>query len=200
VIALAISAVDAAARDGIASLIDDMPGVEVVGVAEDELALIRLLEAVRVDVVVMVPEPDAAHDLADEVAVIAFVADDAAAAAALRAGARGVLLHPADRAEIAAAIQAVAAGLSVLPANLLDNVLRPGSGDRAASNAEALTPRELEVLALIAAGASNKLIARRLGISVHTAKFHVAGILEKLAAGNRAEAVAIAARLGLVLL
>jgi DNA-binding CsgD family transcriptional regulator len=62
------------------------------------------------------------------------------------------------------------------------------------------TPRELEVLALIAAGASNKLIARRLGISVHTAKFHVAGILEKLAAGSRAEAVAIAARLGLVLL
>jgi DNA-binding NarL/FixJ family response regulator len=200
VIALAIWAVDAAARDGIVSLIDDAPGVEVVGVAEDELAFIRLLEAVRVDVVVMVPEPDAAHGLMDEVAVIAFVADDAGAAAALRAGARGVLLHPADRVEIAAAIQAVAAGLSVLPANLLDNVLRPGSGDRAASNAEALTPRELEVLALIAAGASNKLIARRLGISVHTAKFHVAGILEKLAAGSRAEAVAIAARLGLVLL
>src|SRR5260221_14091617 len=100
-----------------------MPGVEVVGVAEDELALIRLLEAVRVDVVVMVPEPHAAHDLADEVAVIAFVADDAGAAAALRAGARGVLLHTTDRAEIAAAIQAVAAGLSVLPANLLANVL-----------------------------------------------------------------------------
>ncbi len=198
-IALAIWAADAAARDGIASLIDDAPGVEVVGVVEDELALIRLLEAVRVDVVVMVPEPDGAHGLVDEVAVIALVADDAGAAAALRAGARGVLLRPADRAEIAAAIQGVAAGLSVLPAKLLDD-LRPGSGDRAASNAEALTQRELEVLALIAAGASNKLIARRLGISVHTAKFHVAGILEKLAAGSRAEAVAIAARLGLVLL
>src|SRR5258708_30615580 len=146
----------------------------------------------------MVPEPDAVHDLADEVAVIAFVADDAGAAAALRAGARGVLLHTTDRAEIAAAIQAVAAGLSVLPANLLDNVLRPGS-DRAASNAEALTPRELEVLALIAAGASNKLIARRLGISVHTPKFHVAGILENLAPATPPEPLPTAPPLALLL-
>src|SRR5258708_12344468 len=103
----------------------------------------------------MVPEPDAVHDLADEVAVIAFVADDAGAAAALRAGARGVLLHPADRAEIAAAIQAVAAGLSVLPANLLDNLLRLGSGDTAPSNPQALPPPDLDVLALIPPPPSN---------------------------------------------
>jgi DNA-binding CsgD family transcriptional regulator len=56
------------------------------------------------------------------------------------------------------------------------------------------------VLALIAAGASNKVIARQLGISVHTAKFHVTGVLEKLGAHSRAEAVANGARLGLVLL
>jgi DNA-binding CsgD family transcriptional regulator len=78
--------------------------------------------------------------------------------------------------------------------------LRLGGVERASSNREALTPRELEVLALIAAGASNKLIARRLAISVHTAKFHVAGVLEKLGAHSRAEAVAIGARAGLVLL
>ena len=63
-----------------------------------------------------------------------------------------------------------------------------------------LTRRELEVLAAMANGASNKAIARRLGISFHTAKFHVAAILAKLDADSRTEAVAKAAQLGLVML
>jgi DNA-binding CsgD family transcriptional regulator len=61
-----------------------------------------------------------------------------------------------------------------------------------------LTPRELEVLALLAEGASNKVIARRLGISVHTAKFHVGSLLDKLDAVGRTDAVAHAARLGVI--
>lgn len=64
----------------------------------------------------------------------------------------------------------------------------------------ALTPRELEVLALLAEGASNKAIARRLGISVHTAKFHVGSLIDKLDAISRTDAVAHAARLGVILL
>jgi DNA-binding CsgD family transcriptional regulator len=63
-----------------------------------------------------------------------------------------------------------------------------------------LTAREREVLTLLAEGASNKLIGRRLGISVHTVKYHVASILEKLDATGRTDAVAHAARLGLILL
>lgn len=62
-----------------------------------------------------------------------------------------------------------------------------------------LSPREAEVLALLAEGAPNKVIARRLDISVHTAKFHVAAILTKLGAANRTDAIAIAMRQGLVL-
>jgi DNA-binding CsgD family transcriptional regulator len=62
----------------------------------------------------------------------------------------------------------------------------------------ALTPRELDVLALIAEGASNKAIARRLVISVHTVKFHIASLLDKLDAQGRAEAVAQGARLGAI--
>ena len=62
-----------------------------------------------------------------------------------------------------------------------------------------LTPREREVLALLAAGASNKAIARALDLSVHTAKFHVASLTEKLGAGGRLEAVAIAIRTGLIM-
>jgi DNA-binding CsgD family transcriptional regulator len=61
-----------------------------------------------------------------------------------------------------------------------------------------LTGRELEVLALLAEGASNKLIARRLGISTHTAKYHVASLLEKLDAVSRTDAVAHAARIGVL--
>ena len=61
-----------------------------------------------------------------------------------------------------------------------------------------LTPRELEVLGLLAEGASNKMIARRLGISVHTAKFHVGSLLDKLDAVGRTDAVAHAARLGVI--
>ncbi len=61
-----------------------------------------------------------------------------------------------------------------------------------------LTPRELEVLALLAEGASNKAIARRLGISVHTAKFHVGSLLDKLDAVGRTDAVAHAARRGVI--
>lgn len=61
-----------------------------------------------------------------------------------------------------------------------------------------LTPRELEVLSLLAEGASNKAIARRLGISVHTAKFHVGSLLDKLDASGRTDAVTHAARLGVI--
>jgi DNA-binding NarL/FixJ family response regulator len=70
----------------------------------------------------------------------------------------------------------------------------------APSGNQGLTPRELEVLAAMADGASNKVIARRLGISFHTVKFHVAAILEKLDAESRTEAVLEAARLGLIML
>ena len=66
------------------------------------------------------------------------------------------------------------------------------------ADANGLTPRELEVLALLAEGASNKEIARRLKISVHTAKFHVGSLLDKLDATGRTDAVAHAARLGVI--
>jgi two-component system, NarL family, nitrate/nitrite response regulator NarL len=117
-----------------------------------------------------------------------------------------------DGRTLAHVIAVVAAGLAVTPradaAGALDtdelpvaeprwaDALDRGAGDDAAS---ALTPREREVLALLAAGASNKAIARALSVSVHTAKFHVASVCEKLGASGRLEAVAIALRSGLVM-
>jgi DNA-binding CsgD family transcriptional regulator len=70
--------------------------------------------------------------------------------------------------------------------------------DRAPESDVALTPRETDVLALLAEGASNKTIARKLAISVHTVKFHIASLLDKLDADGRTEAVAQAARLGAI--
>jgi DNA-binding CsgD family transcriptional regulator len=72
-----------------------------------------------------------------------------------------------------------------------------GTANELEANIE-LTARELEVLALLAEGASNKLIGRRLGISAHTAKYHVASLLEKLDAVSRTDAVAHAARIGVL--
>ena len=76
-------------------------------------------------------------------------------------------------------------------------VLPPGRAPQADVEVP-LTPREVEVLALLAEGASNKMIARRLGISVHTAKFHVGALIDKLDAVGRTDAVAHAARLGVI--
>jgi DNA-binding CsgD family transcriptional regulator len=83
------------------------------------------------------------------------------------------------------------------PGELADAVLVAG-GERAMDRDVALTPREFDVLALLAEGASNKAIARKLAISVHTVKFHIASLFDKLDAEGRTEAVAQAARLGAI--
>ena len=113
-----------------------------------------------------------------------------------RAPERGALLgrEADEQALVAAAMLLTAAGYRVdpMPPALPHTEL---SGER-----PVLTTRERQVAALLVEGASNKVIARRLEISVHTAKFHVAAVLEKLGARNRSDAVAIALRDGLVAL
>lgn len=105
----------------------------------------------------------------------------------------------ADR--IASALREVSAFDLVGAEDAADIRIVPGrEAAEPADSALALTARELEVLALLAEGASNKLIARRLGISAHTAKYHVASLLEKLDAVSRTDAVAHAARLGVITL
>jgi NarL family two-component system response regulator YdfI len=116
---------------------------------------------------------------------------------ALRSGIRGILPRDASTAEVAAAIAAAAAGLVVLhPQSMDGSVTRPIPS----RPAEPLSPREIEVLRLMAEGLSNKTIAWRLSISEHTVKFHVNSIFSKLGAGTRTEAVMVGVRQGLVLL
>jgi two-component system, NarL family, nitrate/nitrite response regulator NarL len=133
--------------------------------------------------------------------VLALVPDEAAAEQALAAGARGLLFRDAAPSALLAALQAVARGLAVFEPAL--SPVRPAPRaaiPSAATHPEALTPREREVLALLAEGLSNKAIADRLEISEHTAKFHVNAVLAKLGVQRRTEAVVRAARLGLVTL
>jgi DNA-binding NarL/FixJ family response regulator len=126
---------------------------------------------------------------------------------AISGGAAGVVRSDFESRELALVVEAVARGLAVMPAAVLDDGLdgrmpngRGGDDAGPDQNRPTLTPREAEVLALVAAGASNKVIARKLDISIHTAKFHVASILGKLDATGRADAIAQAARLGLLML
>ncbi len=123
---------------------------------------------------------------ANVLAVLPASADGLLIAAALRLAASGYRVRRAGPSEVAAHGE-FHGELSEEEAPD-DNQTRP-----------ALSPREAEVLALLAEGAPNKVIARRLNISVHTAKFHVAAILIKLGAANRTDAIAIAMRQGLVL-
>jgi DNA-binding CsgD family transcriptional regulator len=100
-----------------------------------------------------------------------------------------------------AALLAGVAGLELVGEDAAADVMVVQPSDaRPAVTDTALTPRELEVLALLAEGMSNKTIALRLGISVHTAKFHVGSLLDKLDAVGRTDAVAHAARLGVIIL
>lgn len=210
-VAIAIFSADPILRRSLEQLLREDPAITVVGVADDPSAMLRLIDQDHVDAVLADAPPR--EQLADwriqydRTAFVVLVdgADEENSLDALYAGARAILPRSAERDEIVVAIKAVTTGLAILPRELLPTLLNGASlADRSLDGNDSgrarLTPRELEVLAAMADGASNKAIARRLGISYHTAKFHVAAILAKLDADSRTEAVTRAAQLGLVML
>lgn len=140
-------------------------------------------------------------------APVIVITDRVGALKALAGGAAGALPRHASARALGAAISAAAAGLTVVARDFRD-LLVEGTQGAIALDAEGeadqasidLTPRERQVLELLARGASNKAIARRLEITPHTAKFHVAAIVAKLGATGRTDAVARAMRLGLVMI
>jgi len=128
---------------------------------------------------------------------VAVVQGQAQVAPALAAGARGVVLRDQVGPGIHAALTAVRSGLTVMDAQLAESLVPAARAPSPKGRGE-LTERERQVVQLLSEGLSNKLIADRLGISDHTAKFHVNGVMMKLGASTRTEAVVEAMRRGLI--
>jgi DNA-binding NarL/FixJ family response regulator len=200
-----VSAVPAV-RAGLRALIEAADDCQVVGVGDQLPGPERETE---MDVVVVDAEPDldagellAHQDDRAAPIVLGPVRDERLLADSLAGRPWGYLPRNASAESLIAAIRSVASGLTVVDPSLgspLAGRVAPGGGALKTPD-EDLTPRELEVLRLVALGLSNKEIASRLVISEHTAKFHVAAILSKLGASSRTEAVHLAAQRGLVAL
>jgi DNA-binding NarL/FixJ family response regulator len=136
-----------------------------------------------------------------KVVLLSEPAQAASVQRAIQAGIRGVLPAGMETEQLSSALEAVGHGLVVLhPSEVTAGRATRASATGFAEAVEALTARERDVLQMLSQGLANKEIAARLGISEHTAKFHVASILGKLGASTRTEAISIALRRGLILL
>lgn len=196
-------------RAGLAGLLSDEPGLEVVAEASDGGEAVRLAAATRPDVVLMdlrMPGVDGveatariaggeAGDPPPRVLILTTYETDDQIIAAIEAGAAGYLLKAAPQAEIVAGIRSVAAGQSALSpqvaVRLVERMRRP-------EPAALLTPREVDVLQLVATGHSNKQIATALGIGESTVKTHLLKVFDKLGVADRTRAVTLAMERGLL--
>jgi DNA-binding NarL/FixJ family response regulator len=207
-----------AVREGLVLLLGTLPGITVAGEAADGNAAVELVATVQPQVVLMdlnMPGCDGvaataritAEHPATRVVVLTTYADDESIIGALQAGALGYLTKEATRAEIGRAVHAAAAGQAILDPGVQQRLLSaaarapgvpgapgvsaapgtPGAGASAGADDE-LTPREAEVLRLIAAGQSNREIARTLFVSEATVKTHVNRIFAKTGSRDRAQA------------
>ena len=196
-----------AVREGLVLLLGTVPGIVVTGEAEDGEAAVETVAAKNPQVVLMdlnMPRCDgveatrrirASHPRT-QVVVLTTYSDDESIIAALQAGALGYLTKDATRAEIGRAVLAAAAGQAVLDPEVQQRLLLAAARAPAASAAGAadpadtdLTPRESEVLRLIAAGKSNREIARTLFVSEATVKTHINRIFAKTGSRDRSQAM-----------
>ncbi len=199
-------------RTGLRTYLDTEPGIRVVGEAGDGLEALARIDALArgdgvPDVVLMdmqMPRLDGVETTSrlkagwpgiDVIAVTSFI-EEARIRAALEAGATGYLLKDADASDVVDAIRAAVAGeVRLDPAVAAALAL---SMRTPASSAESLTPREREVITLVAEGRTNREIGKRLGVAERTARTHVSNILAKLGLASRTQAAMWAVREGLV--
>ena len=198
-------------RTGFVSLLAGLAQFEVVGQASDGLQAVELCEQLLPDIVILdIRMPGlnglgAARLLQERlpaVKVVMFTMDDSPEylEAAMNAGAVGYLLKDASRAEVIQALQKVGAGGEALNTAVSTRLLRRMTERQAggAAPTENLTPRERQVLGLVANGMSNRAIGEQLGITTGTAKAHVERVIGKLGAADRTQAAVRGIALGLV--
>ncbi len=191
-------------RDGLRAVLETQPDFVVVGEAASGPEVLGRVAGLRPDVLLLdleMPDLDGVQVLqalaerGSPVRVLVFTAYDADAqvVGAVEAGAQGYLLKGAPREEIFRAVRTVAGGGVWIQPQVARKLVRHIRG-----NVELLTPREREVLQLMAQGLANRQIGARLGITERTVKLHVSNILGKLGAANRTDAVTLAVQRGLV--
>jgi NarL family two-component system response regulator LiaR len=198
-------------RDGLTAMLSTQQDFKVVGEATNGNQVVQLADRLEVDIVLLdleMPGMDGVEALQmlqsqhPEIRAIVFTAfdTDERILGALKAGAQGYLLKGAPREELFRAIRVVSEGGSLLQPVVASKLLQHMSAQAGKEQPvfEDLTEREMEVLHLLAQGKPNKEIAETLVITERTVKFHVSSILAKLGAGNRTEAVMIAAQQGLI--
>lgn len=189
-------------REGLVAMIDRQPGMRVVAQAVDGAEAAALWRRHRPDITLVdlrMPALDGVGVITEvrginpraRVIILTTFDGDEDIYRGMRAGARAYLLKDAPRDELLACIRAVHAGETFVPPLVAAKLAAQVSSER-------LTVREREILELMGAGASNKGIARQLGISEGTVKTHVKSVLQKLEVASRTEAVSMAARRGLI--
>lgn len=196
-------------RDGLVAVLGTQPDFVVVGEASSGSEMIEQALRLTPDVILLdleMPGMDGVQALRElrvrqpDARVLAFTAfdTDERIVGAIRAGALGYLLKGAPRDELFNAIRVVSQGGSLLQPVVQSRLMDHLREERDRTPVEALTPREEQVLRLMAEGKTNKEIAAALSITERTVKFHVGAIFGKLGATNRTEAVRLAAQRGLV--
>jgi DNA-binding NarL/FixJ family response regulator len=198
-------------RRGLVGVLADDPGVEIVGEAADGEEVLALCATTSPDVVLMdlhmagTGGVEATRRLTEQqpqvtVLVLSMLDDDESVHAALQAGARGYLVKGADGEHILGAVRAVAAGEAVFGTDVAGRILDLLTAQRRSARRgpfPMLTDREEELLRLIANGASNADIARRLVLSDKTVRNHITNIFAKLGVTDRAQAIVRARDAGL---
>jgi DNA-binding NarL/FixJ family response regulator len=194
-------------HDGVAAILRSEPDIRIVGSASTIAEATARIAASEPDVALLdvrLPDEDGLDGITTILAahprlrVIMFTAYDAEeyVYAAIKAGAKGYVVKGSPGQELVRAIRQVHAGDSYLSPVIGATLARQVASPRRTGGL--LSPRELAVLRLVAAGQSNQQIAESLGITERTIKFHVTAIFNKLGADNRAQAVALAAKRGLL--
>ncbi len=181
-----------------------VPSVKLVGSLHNPQAVEQYAAQLQPDVLLLDLDDETPTRLSTSLAVVALIDEPSAdwVARALRSGVKAILPRDSGIDEILAAIQAAHAGLVLLDPDVTQNLASriPAPTARPIAALDDLTPREIEVLRMLAEGLGNREMAARLGISDHTVKFHISSILDKFGAATRTEAVTMGIRMGIILL
>jgi len=214
VIRVLMAAASTVRRAGLEALIKKAPLLQLAGSLHGSLAIAQYAAQLQPDVVLLDLEnenparesmtPHALRRIPNSIPVVVLIDEPSAdwTAYALRSGVKAILPRESGMDEILAAIQAAHAGLVLLDPEVTQNLASriPTPSAQPAPVLDDLTPRETEVLRMLAEGLGNREVAARLGISDHTVRFHISSILDKLGAATRTEAVTMGIRMGIILL